>query len=86
MGFLTAPATLLLLVLATAMAALFHLWQGEKARDLIIYWPVALAGLLLGQVGAEALGFRFAMVGAVHIIEGVAVSLAAMFVAKWLKL
>ena len=86
MGFLTAPATLLLLVLATAMAALFHLWQGEKPRDMILYWPVALAGFLAGQFGAEALGFHFAMIGEIHILEGIVLSFAAMFVAKWLKL
>lgn len=86
MGFLTAPTTLLLLVLATVMAALFHLWQGESSRDLLIYWPVALAGLVLGQFAADALGFHFAMMGEVHIVEGVLLALVAMFVAKWLKL
>jgi len=86
MGFLISPVILLLLVLATAMSALFHLWQGENSRDLIIYWPAALAGLLLGHFGAEALGLRFAMMGEVHVLEGVLLSLIAMFVAKWLKL
>jgi len=86
MGFLTAPATLLSLVLATAAAALFHLWQGERPKDLVFYWPVALAGFVLGQFAAKAIGFHFIMVGEVHVLEGIVLSFAAMLVAKWLKL
>jgi hypothetical protein len=86
MGFLTAPSTLLLLVLATGAAALFHLWQGEGPRDLALYWPVAVAGFVLGQLAANAMGFHFAMIGEVHILPGIALSFAAMLVAKWLKL
>lgn len=85
MGLLTAPATLLTLVLATLAAAFFHMWMGEKPRDLILYWPVAVAGFLLGQYGAERLGFRFAMIGEVHVVEALGLSFAAMLVAKWLK-
>jgi len=47
---------------------------------------VALAGLVLGQFAANALGLRFAMMGEVHVVEGVVLALVAMFVAKWLKL
>lgn len=86
MGFLTAPATLLSLVLATLAAAAFHLWQGRAPRDLLLYWPVALAGFVLGQLGAESLGFRLAMIGEVHVIEALSLSFVAMLVAKWLKL
>lgn len=86
MGFLTAPSTLLSLVLATALAGLFHLWQGEKPRDMLLYWPVAVVGFLLGQLGANALGLNFLMVGEVHLLEGLLASGLAMSIAKWLKL
>ncbi len=86
MGFLTAPSTVLSVVLATTLAALFHLWRGVRARELLLYWPVALLGFLLGQAAAQWIGTSFAMIGDVHVLEGSAVALAAMFLANWLKL
>ena len=86
MGFLTAPSTVLSVVLATILAALFHLWQGVKARELLLYWPVALLGFLLGQAVANLMGNTFAMIGEVHLMEGAGLALVALFIAKWLKL
>lgn len=86
MGFLTAPSTVLSVVLATILAALFHLWRGERAKELLLYWPVALLGFLLGQMVAGVIGSSFAMIGEVHVLEGSLLALAAMFLANWLKL
>ncbi len=86
MGFLTAPSTVLSVVLATILAALFHLWRGVKAKELLLYWPVALLGFLVGQALANVMGNRLAMIGEVHLLEGSLLALAAMFVASWLKL
>lgn len=86
MGFLTAPSTVLSLVLASILAALFHLWQGVEARELLLYWPAALLGFLLGQAVANAMGNTFAMIGEVHVLEGVGLALVALLIAKWLKL
>jgi hypothetical protein len=86
MGFLTAPSTVLSIVLATILAALFHLWRGKKAQELLIYWPAAVLGFLIGQFVGARIGLDIAVIGETHIIEGSVLAIAAMFVANWLKL
>ncbi|GAB4402042.1 MAG: hypothetical protein Kow00123_11960 [Anaerolineales bacterium] len=85
MGFLTAPATLLSLVLATGLAGLFQWWQGNRTRDVFLYWPASVVGFLAGQWLAGALSSPLPALGEVHVLEGIAASVLAMFVAKWLK-
>ncbi len=50
-----APATLLLLLLATACAGLAHVLLGRRWRQLPIFWLTAFVGCLL----AYGLGLRF---------------------------
>ena len=50
-----APATLLLLLLATACAALAHVLLGQRWRQLPVFWLTAFVGCLL----AYGLGLRF---------------------------
>ncbi len=85
MGFLTAPAMLLSLVLATGLAGVFQWWQGQRTRDVFLYWPASVAGFLAGQVLAGAVSSPLPMLGEVHLLEGTLAAVAAMFIAKWLK-
>ncbi|MGB9594445.1 MAG: hypothetical protein ACPL7R_09965 [Anaerolineae bacterium] len=85
MGYLTAPAMLLSLVLATGLAGLFQWWQGRRARDVLLYWPASVAGFIAGQFLAGAVASPLPMLGEVHVLEGIAASVLAMFIAKWLK-
>lgn len=50
-----APATLLLLLIATACAALAHVFWGRRWRQLPVFWLAAFVGCLL----AYGLGLRF---------------------------
>lgn len=50
-----APATLLLVLLATACAALAHVLLGRRWRQLPVFWLAAFVGCLL----AYGLGLRF---------------------------
>ncbi|MDH7490037.1 MAG: hypothetical protein QHH80_11090 [Anaerolineae bacterium] len=85
MGFLTAPATLLSLVLATGLAGLFQWWQGNRTRDVFLYWPASVAGFLAGQLLAGAVSSPLPALGEVHVLEGIAASVLVMVFAKWLK-
>jgi hypothetical protein len=49
-----APASLLILLLATACASLAHVLLGRRWRQLPLFWAVALVGCLL----AYGLGLR----------------------------
>lgn len=85
MGFLTAPAMLLSLVLATGLAGAFQWWQGKRTRDVFLYWPTSVAGFLAGQLLAGAVSSPLPMLGEMHLLEGILAAVAAMFIAKWLK-
>ncbi|MBP1464569.1 hypothetical protein EYB53_002490 [Candidatus Chloroploca sp. M-50] len=50
-----APATLLILLLATACAGLAHVLLGKRWRQLPVFWLTACVGCLL----AYGLGWRF---------------------------
>jgi len=86
MDYLTAPAMLLSLALATGLAGVFQWWQGKRTRDALLYWAASAAGFLVGQAAAEAARSPVPTLGQVHVLEGAIFALAAMFVVKWLKL
>ncbi len=56
--FSVGPATLLLLLLATACASLAHVLLGRRWQQLPIFWLTAFFGCLL----AYGLGLRFPLV------------------------
>jgi hypothetical protein len=82
---LQAPALIMSLVLATAYAAAFHLWQGRSMRDLLFYWLAAVVGFASGQVAGYLLDFVPWTIGQVHIIEATLVALLFLFIARWLR-
>ncbi|MGQ9585476.1 MAG: hypothetical protein ACUVXG_08755 [Anaerolineae bacterium] len=79
------PAILLSVILGSIPAALFAVWKGRSTVDLLICELVGLVGFAAGQALAVGLGWSFLMIGQVHPVEGILGSLAALFVAYWLK-
>lgn len=79
------PAVLLSLILGSIPAALFQVWKGRSTVDLLLYEVAGLVGFAAGQALAVGLGWRFAMIGQVHPVEGVLGSVLALFLARWLK-
>jgi hypothetical protein len=80
------PALLMSGLLATIYALLFHLVWGETVRQLVRFWLVAIIGFGMGQVLAIGMGWQFAMVGDVHVLEGTIGAWTALVVAKWQRL
>ncbi len=80
------PALLMSGLLATIYALLFHLVWGDTMRQLVRLWLVAIIGFGMGQVVAMGMGWGFAMVGDVHVVEGTVGAWAALVVAKWQRL
>ena len=82
---LTSPVFLLSSVLATFWAAVFQVIFGKKLVELLLYWFVGLIGFAVGQALAEVLGFRWLLVGQVHVAEATLACWIAMLVARALK-
>ena len=82
---LQAPALILSLILTTAYAAAFYLWQGRSMRDLLFFWLAAIVGFASGQVAGYLLDFVPWTIGQVHIIEATLVALLFLFIARWLR-
>ena len=83
---LFSPALVLSILIASAYGALFHVWKGETARDLLIYLVAGLVGFGLGQLAGNTLGLGVFMIGQVHVVEGSLMCWLVLFIAKWLKM
>jgi uncharacterized membrane protein YeaQ/YmgE (transglycosylase-associated protein family) len=79
------PAILLSIILGSIPAALMQAWRGRSAVDMLVYEVAGLLGFALGQALAVLLGWHFATIGQVHLVEGLVGSVAALFVSRWLK-
>jgi hypothetical protein len=82
--FLSPPFVLSALI-ATALAALFNLWQGGSARDLLLYLIAAWLGFALGELVGDLVGLDVLMIGQVHTVEGSLACGLLLFLARWLK-
>ncbi len=80
------PYILLSVVLGAIYGVLFHLWRGKSVQDLVIYIIAGVLGFVLGQILVTIAGFRFLMIGPLHIVEATLVSWGALFAAQWLKI
>lgn len=78
------PALLLAAILASAYAALFHLWQGRRLRDLLFYWLAAIVGFAAGQIAGQMLDLVPWTIGQVRVVEGSLLALLFLFIAYWL--
>ncbi len=75
-----APATVLLLLLATLSAALAHALWGRRWVQLPIFWVAALAGCLL----AYGLGLRLPL--PIDLVQPAGVPVLEAILAAWLLL
>lgn len=80
------PAMLLSLLLATAYAAAFAVWQAASVRDLILFWLAATTGFAAGQLAGELLAVIPFTIGPVHIAEATAGSFLFLALARWLRM
>ena len=85
MQILLSPPLVLSLVIASAYAAFFNLWQRGSARDLLIYLLACWLGFAIGELAGDFLDLDILMIGEIHIMEGTVGSLVLLFLAKWLK-
>ena len=85
MQILLSPPLILSLIIASAYAAFFNLWQGGSARDLLIYLGACWLGFAIGELVGDFVGLDILMIGQIHILEGTFGSLLLLFLAKWLK-
>lgn len=81
-----APATLLLLLLATIYGATAHLLWGRRAHQLLLFWGAAFAGCLLAySLGIQLLPELIAPAG-VPIVEATALAWCLLIVASRLRI
>jgi hypothetical protein len=83
---LSSPALVLSIIIASAYGALFHVWKGRTAKDLLIYLAAGLIGFGLGQLAGHTLGLGIFMIGQVHVVEASLICWLILFIAKWLKM
>jgi hypothetical protein len=83
---LSSPSLVLSIIMASAYGALFHVWKGETAKDLLIYLAAGLVGFGLGQLAGNTLGLGIFMIGQIHVVEASLTCWLILFIAKWLKM
>ncbi|HNS49735.1 MAG TPA: hypothetical protein PKO09_00965 [Anaerolineae bacterium] len=79
------PALLVLLLVASLVAVLLHLWMGRNVRDFLLFWLASLAGCVGGQLLGQELGLIPLTVGQVHVAEAAIGSALAVLLAAWLR-
>jgi hypothetical protein len=79
------PVIFLSLLLASAYAALFHLFLGRKLRDLLFYWLASVIGFASGQLVGQRLDLVPLTIGDVRIVEASILSLTFLILARWLR-
>lgn len=78
----TLPSLVLSLVVASLIGLGFYLIFGHGWLRLIVYWLVAVAGFLLGQILTMFLGVSLLPIGSVNLLEAAAASLIALFLVR----
>jgi hypothetical protein len=82
---LQSPALLFSVILASAYAAVFFVWQGQGLRDLVFFWLAAVVGFASGHLVGALWGFVPWTIGQVHIIEASIVTVLFLVIARWLR-
>jgi hypothetical protein len=82
---LLSPPFVLSVLVSTALAALFNLWQGGSVRDLLLYLVAAWLGFALGELLGDWIGLDLLMIGEVHMAEACLLCGLLLFLARWLK-
>jgi hypothetical protein len=73
------------LLLASIYATAFHLWLGQRLRDLPLYWLAATLGFAIGQIAGETLDRIPFTMGQIRIIEATLGSILFLLVMYWLR-
>jgi hypothetical protein len=85
MQILLSPPLVLSLIIASAYAAFFNLWQKGSAKDLLLYLVACWLGLGIGELAGDLLGLDVMMIGQIHILEGTVGAWLLLLLVKWLK-
>ena len=85
MQILLSPPMVLSLIIASAYAAFFNLWQGGSVRDLLIYLAACWVGFAIGELAGDFLGLDILMIGQIHVLEGTIGALVLLALTNWLK-
>ena len=80
------PAMIISLLLASAYAAAFHLWQGHSLKDLLVFWLAAVFGFAAGQLVGQILDPVPWTLGQVRIVEATLGAFLFMSITRWLRL
>lgn len=85
MDLFLSPSLILSLIIASAYAALFNLWQGGSGKNLLIYLLASWLGFAIGEWAADFSGLDMLMIGEIHVIEGTIGAWLLLLLGKWLK-
>ena len=75
---MTSPALAYGFLLATALAAGYHVVFGRSLRQLPWFWAASVAGFALGQLLAPALPFHLPKLGLLHPLESAVLGVVLM--------
>ncbi|MFQ5946046.1 MAG: hypothetical protein ACE5NC_07325 [Anaerolineae bacterium] len=82
---LISPPLLLIVVLASLNAGIFHFLWGRTLKQLGVLWVAAVAGFVVGHLVAAAMGFVLLKLGAVYAAGGVVGAWIAMIIARFIR-
>ena len=83
---MTAPALLFTFLVATAVAALYHLLFGRNLRQLAIFWVASIVGFAIGQALGSAMPPAVPHIGQVRAVEGTVASVVLMTIVRHMRL
>jgi hypothetical protein len=83
---MTLPSLLLGVTISTLFGAVFHLVRGGGLGRLLLYLILGWVGFWAGHFLAEALGWRFDLLGALHMGTASIFSVIFLVVGHWLSL
>ncbi|MGI6368289.1 MAG: hypothetical protein ACOX2L_08045 [Anaerolineae bacterium] len=82
----SSPLVLLGTTIATLLAALFHLATGTQVKQAVLYWFCSVIGFFIGQILGSMFFSSGLMLGQIHIIPAVLLSLLSMVVVRALRI
>lgn len=72
------------LILATLLAAIFHLWRDGGFWKLMIYIGLSWVGFFVGNWAAGSAGIKILVVGPVYLGGGILGSVIFLFLGHWI--
>ena len=85
MTTLFSPALALGLVLSTAYAALFNVWQKGSFKALRVYVLAAWIGFAAGHFAGQAAGIEWMQIGQLNVAGGTLGAAACLIIAKTME-